>query len=268
MLHTGGRVATTTRKAARLRRGVPVLMYHLVSDEVPPSFDGYTVTPSQFAAQVRALSRLGARSISPEELRVAHQEGRRLPRRSVVITFDDGFRDCLRHAAPVLQEAGFRATMYVVAGLLGKTSRWLRREGLEHLPLISSGEARELEQAGIDCQSHSFSHPRLAELSTTDITRELSLSRRVLEDELGHAVRHLAYPHGSHDARVRAEAAEAGYLTGFTTRPGKAVSYDDVLALPRVKVEGRRGSPDFLARLATGRDARYPLRLLTGRSEG
>ena len=186
MLHTGGRVATTTRKAARLRRGVPVLMYHLVSDEVPPSFDGYTVTPAQFAAQVRTLSRLGARSISPEELRVAHQEGRRLPPRSVVITFDDGFRDCLRHAAPVLHEAGFRATMYVVAGLLGKTSRWLRPEGLEHLPLISSADARELEQAGIDCQSHSFSHPRLAELGTGDITRELCLSRRVLEDELGH----------------------------------------------------------------------------------
>jgi peptidoglycan/xylan/chitin deacetylase (PgdA/CDA1 family) len=243
-------------------------MYHLVSDEVRPSFDGYTVTPTQFAAQVRTLSRLGACSISPEDLRAAHQEGRSLPPRPVVITFDDGFRDCLRHAAPVLHEAGLRATMYVVAGLLGKTSRWLAPEGLTHLPLISSAEARELEQAGIECQSHSLSHPRLAELDTADITRELSLSRSVLEDELGHPVRHLAYPHGSYDARVQAEAREAGYLTGCTTRPGKAVAYDDVLAVPRVKVDGRRGSADFLARLTTGRDARYPLRLLTGRSEG
>jgi peptidoglycan/xylan/chitin deacetylase (PgdA/CDA1 family) len=268
MLHTGGRVAAATRKAARLRRGVPVLMYHLVSDEVPPSFDGYTVTPSQFAAQVRALTRLGASSISPDELRVAHQDGRSLPPRPVVITFDDGFRDCLRHAAPLLHEAGLRATMYLVAGLLGRTSRWLAPEGLEHLPLISAAEARELEQAGIECQSHSFSHPRLADLRTADVTRELLQSRRVLEDELGHPVRHLAYPHGSYDPRVKAEAREAGYLTGYTTRPGKAMSYDDVLAVPRVKVDGRRGSADFMARLTTGRDARYPLRLLAGTSEG
>jgi peptidoglycan/xylan/chitin deacetylase (PgdA/CDA1 family) len=261
-------VTATMRKAARLRRGVPVLMYHLVSDEVPRSFAGYTVTPSQFAAQVRALTRLGVSSISPEDLRDAQQHGRPLPPRPVVITFDDGFRDCLRHAAPLLHEAGLRATMYVVAGLLGKTSRWLAPEGLQNLPLVSSHEARELEQAGVVCQSHSFSHPRLAELSNADIARELSLSRRVLEDELGHPVRHLAYPHGSYDGRVTAEAREAGYLTGYTTRPGKAVSADDVLAVPRVKVDGRRGSADFLARLTTGRDARYPLRLLAGTSEG
>src|SRR3954454_4070717 len=198
MLHTGGRGAGATRENARLRRGVPVLMYHLVSDEVPPSFDGYTVTPSRFAAQVRALTRLGASSISPDELRAEHHDGRSLPPRPVVITFDDGFRDCLRNAAPLLQEVGLRATMYVVAGLLGRTSRWLAPEGLEHLPLISSAEARELEQAGIECQSHSLSHPRLAQLSTADVTRELSHSRDVLEDELGHPIRHLAYPHGSY----------------------------------------------------------------------
>jgi peptidoglycan/xylan/chitin deacetylase (PgdA/CDA1 family) len=243
-------------------------MYHLVSDDVPGSFGGYTVTPAQFAGQVRALRRLGVTSISPEDLRVAHLDGRPLPARAVVITFDDGFRDCLRHAAPVLHDAGLRATMYVVAGLLGKTSRWLQREGLDHLPLISSAEARELEQAGIECQSHSFSHPRLAELDTADITRELTSSRAVLEDELGHPVRDLAYPHGSYDDRVIAEAREAGYLSGCTTRPGKALPYDDVLAVPRVKVDGRGGSVDFLARVTTGRDARYPLRLLTGTSEG
>ena len=272
MLHTGGRVAATTRKAARLRRGVPVLMYHLVSDDAPispaASWAGYTVTPSQFAAQVRALVRIGVTSISPEDLRVAHQDGGPLPPRPVVITFDDGFRDCLRHAAPVLHDAGLRATMYVVAGLLGKTSRWLAPEGLENLPLVSSAEAGELEQAGVECQSHSFSHPRLAGLPTADITRELSRSREVLEDGLGHPVRHLAYPHGSYDGRVVAEAREAGYLTGCSTRPGKAVPDDDVLALPRVKVDGRGRSVDFLARLTTGRDARYPLRLLTGTSEG
>src|SRR4051812_9732838 len=259
MLHTGGRIAAATRKTPPPRRGVPVLMYHPVSDMVAPSFAGYTVTPSQFAAQVRALTRLGASSISPEELRAAHLDGRALPRRPVVITFDDGFRDCLRHAAPVLHAAGLRATMYVVAGLLGGTSRWMAPEGLD-LPLVTSSQARELEQAGIECQSHSLTHKRLAELESPEIARELSVSRRVLEDELGHEVRHLAYPHGSFDQRVTAAAAEAGYLSAFSTRTGKALAHDDMLALPRVNVDGRERPINFLARLATGRHLGYPVR--------
>ena len=259
MLHTGGHIAAATRKMARVRHGVPILMYHLVSDDVPTGFRKYTVTPRQFGGHVRTLTKLGCQSISPDELWAARHLGHPLPRRPVVITFDDGFRDCLRHAAPVLHAAGLRATMYVVAGLLGGTSRWMAPEGLD-LPLVTSNQARELEQAGIECQSHSLTHKRLAELESPEIARELSVSRRVLEDELGHEVRHLAYPHGSFDERVTAAAAEAGYLSAFSTRTGKALAHDDMLALPRVNVDGRERPINFLARLATGRHLGYPVR--------
>lgn len=251
------------RKSARLFRGVPILMYHLVSDDAPASFRSYTVTPRQFASQVRTLSRLGFESITPDELLSWHQGGRRHPRRPVLITFDDGFRDCLRHAAPVLHGAGFGATMYVVAGLLGRTSRWLAGEGVD-IPLVSAAEARDLEQAGVHCQSHALTHARLASLETADVTRELRVSRSILEEALGHPVRHLAYPHGSFDGRVQAEAAEAGYLSACSTLPSKAIPLDDVLAMPRVKVDGRDGSGDFLSRLVIGKDAGFPLRRFTG----
>jgi peptidoglycan/xylan/chitin deacetylase (PgdA/CDA1 family) len=259
MVHPGGQIAVATRRIARVRHGVPVLMYHLVSEDVPFGFRRYTVTPRQFGGHVRTLTRLGCQSISPGELWAAHHLGRPLPPRPVVITFDDGFQDCLRHAAPVLYAAGLRATMYVVAGLLGGTSRWMAPEGLD-LPLVTSAQARELEQAGIECQSHALTHKRLAELEASEIAHELSVSRRVLEDELGHEVRHLAYPHGSLDERVTAAAGEAGYLSAFTTRPGKVLPNDDALALPRVNVDGREGPIDFLARLTTGRHLGHPVR--------
>lgn len=258
MLHRRARVAAT-RKVARVRHGVPILMYHLVSDDVPSTFRSYTVTPRQFASHVKTLTRLGYQSVSPEELLAAHQQVRPLPARPVVITFDDGFRDCLRHAAPALHQAGLSATMYLVAGLLGKTSRWLAPEGLD-LPLVNVAEARELEQAGVQCQSHSLTHPMLGRLETADIARELSLSRAILEQELGHEVHHLAYPHGSFDERVQAKAREAGYLSAYSTQPGKVLPNDDVLAMPRVKVDGRAGRADFLARLVTGRHVGHPVR--------
>ena len=256
----GALLAEAGRKAVRVRHGVPVLMYHLVSDDVPPAFRKYTVTPARFRHQVATLVRLGVTAISPDDLLAARQGRRRLPHRPVVITFDDGFRDCLRHAAPVLHAAGLTATMYVVAGLLGSTSRWMHRpEGLD-LPLVSLAEARELEQAGIECQSHALTHPRLVPLDRAATAHELDTSRQVLQDALGHEVRHLAYPYGSFDERVQAQAREAGYRTAFTTQPGKTLPVDDAWAMPRVKVDGTERSGDFVARLLTGRHLGHPLR--------
>lgn len=260
MVQTGALVARAGRKATRLRHGVPVLMYHLVSDEVPATFRKYTVTPERFRRQVATLVRLRCSSVSPAELLAAHRGEARLPPRPVVITFDDGFRDCLRHAAPVLHDAGLTATMYVVGGLLGGTSRWMREpEGLD-LPLVSASEARELEQAGVRCESHGLTHARLARLTPDEVERELTQSRDVLEDALGHEIRHLAYPHGSYDDRVVDAVRDAGYLTAVTTQPGKVLPVDDRLSLPRVKVDGRERPVDFFTRLVTGRHLGHPLR--------
>lgn len=265
MVHTGAVGHGAVRRLRRLAGGVPILMYHLVSDRAPATFHSYTVSPAAFRRQVATITRLGFRSVTMDDLATARAGGSRLPRRPVVITFDDGFRDCLRYAAPVLHDAGLTATMYVVAGLLGDTSRWMAAQGVD-LPLLTRTELMDLEQAGVRCESHALTHPRLASLSTSKVSHELTASRRVLEDALGRPVRHLAYPHGSQDARVRAAAREAGYVSACTTRPGKALPEDDDFALPRAKVDGRDGTTDFVSRLLTSKESGYAMRRLTGRT--
>ena len=265
MLQGGTLGGSVSAKVRRLSGGVPIVMYHLVSPDRPSAFHSYSVTAADFRAQVGMLTRLRCTAVSPDDLFAAQLSGRPLPKRAVLITFDDGFEDCLRHAAPALHEAGFQATMYVVAGLLASTSRWMADLGLD-LPLVSAAQVRELEQAGVRCESHSVTHPRLASLSRESIREELCRSRATLEDLTGHTVRHLAYPHGSYDGRVRGEALAAGYQTAYTTRPGKAVLSDDPLAMPRVKVDGRDGRRDFLARLVTGHEAGYAARRIRGRT--
>ncbi|MBA2560876.1 MAG: polysaccharide deacetylase family protein [Propionibacteriales bacterium] len=259
--------AAVVRRLKRIAHGVPILMYHLVADDAPASFVKYSVTPRRFAQQVTLLAQLGYQSVDLDDLLAARNGLLTLPKRPVVITFDDGYRDCLRHAAPVLHAAGLGATMYLVAGLLGGGSRWMAPQGLD-LPLVSAAEARELEQAGVKCQSHALSHSRLATLDNRDISRELDESRRILEDALGHQVRHIAYPHGSYDERVQAAARESGYLSACSTRPAKALFGDDVWALPRVIVDGRDHVGDFVSRLVTSKDAWYYPRRLSGRSRG
>ena len=173
-------------------------------------------------------------------------------KKPVIVTFDDGFQDCVDHAVPILLEYGFTATFFLVAGLVGGRSRWLARErGLDY-PLFDWPAARALIDAGFDCGAHSMTHPRLADLAPDACRRELRDSRAMLEDKLGRSVRHLAYPFGSVSATVREIAAECGYVSGCTVQPGVALTEDDLFALKRLHVIAAEGPEVFADRLREG----------------
>src|SRR5205807_195968 len=106
------------------------------------------------------------------------------------------------------------------------------------------------------CASHTLTHPRLATLSEAACRQELRHSRALLEHELGHPVRDLAYPFGSFDERVRASAREAGYRSACSERLGRSGPTDDPLALRRIRVRGEDSLLDFVWRLHTGSSAR------------
>jgi peptidoglycan/xylan/chitin deacetylase (PgdA/CDA1 family) len=239
---------------------IPILMYHQLARQPLEAFCRYTVTARAFAAQMRWLRGNGYATVDPQRL-VDWRAGRAsLPPRPVMITFDDGFRDSLGHALPVLDRLGLTAIFYLPAGLIGQTSRWDREEvGLE-MPLLDWSDARALEAAGLHCGAHGLTHSRLATLSASACLQELVEARRLLEERLGHDVTHMAYPFGSTDERVRAMVAEAGYTSACSTRVGLASFDADLLALPRVPVLGQDSLADFACRLRTGLTLRQILR--------
>jgi peptidoglycan/xylan/chitin deacetylase (PgdA/CDA1 family) len=237
-------------------------MYHLVTPRPPANFEKYAVRPSEFARQVRWLRLAGYRPVGIEELLAHRAAAAPLPKRAVVITFDDGYLDCLRYAVPILSAYRFVAVFYLVSGLLGKTSRWLLEERGINLPLLDLPAARELAATGFQIGSHSVSHPHLTTLPADGCREELCASREALEDGLGLAVEHLAYPYGDFDARVRTMAAEAGYRTACGVRAGLARPGDDLLSLPRVPVSGGDRLFDFACRLVR---ASRPIDLLRGK---
>jgi peptidoglycan/xylan/chitin deacetylase (PgdA/CDA1 family) len=242
------------RSRSKLVSGVevPVLMYHEVSPSPHPAFRRYTVTVRDFTRQMRWLAAFGYQPIDMDALVRARQGGASLPRRPVVITFDDGFQGCADYAVPVLRAHGFTAVFYLVAGLMGATSRWLRPELGMELALMSWDTARSLAAEGFRCGAHSLTHPRLAGLDAASLGPELVDARRRIEDELSQPVVHLAYPYGAFDQAVQAAAAEAGYVTACSTRPGRSGADDDLLALHRVTVYGHDSLLDFAWRLRTG----------------
>ncbi|MFL5575972.1 MAG: polysaccharide deacetylase family protein [Gemmatimonadaceae bacterium] len=237
----------------RTARRVPILMYHQLSPRPVESFRRWTVAPRAFAAQMRWLAQAGYETVGLDALARHRTDGAPLPPRAVVITFDDGYREGMEHALPVLRAWGFTATFFLVAGLMGDTSHWTRAPHGFELPLIGWGAARELQAAGFACGAHTVTHPRLAELPDAVCREELQRSRWLLENALGRAVVHVAYPFGSYDERVRRMAAEAGYRTACSMRADLSRPHDDLLALPRVEVSGFDSLTDFIFRLRTAR---------------
>lgn len=214
---------------------VQILMYHRIGHfpkRMPSHRAQYCHLP-RFKAQMSMLKHLGCNVVSLDAAARGLRGETPLPPRPVVLTFDDGYLDFLELAAPVLLEHGYTATVYAVAGLLGKTAAWVAPEGLEAAPLMSASQLREIDALGFSVGSHTVTHPRLARIETAQIARELTDSKHMLEDALGKRVDHFCYPYGSHDIRAVEAAANAGYVTGTTCQRAPATPRDDLLTLPR-----------------------------------
>lgn len=234
-----------------MKSAVPILMYHQIAPEAPAAFRKYNVTPGDFRRQMGWLRRSGYNAVSMDDLAAARQGSSELPPRAIVITFDDGFEACIQHAVPILQEFGFTAIFYLVAGLIGRESAWLQAERGCSFPLADWTSVRELMAAGFQCGAHTMSHPRLTQLPSNECLAELRKGKRLLEDSLGTAIRHFAYPFGDYDARVRGLAREAGFETACSVQIGLSEPNDDLMALHRVPINGSEGLLDFTSRVRT-----------------
>lgn len=239
---------------------IHILMYHRVGHfpHRMPSHRGQYCHLPCFKAQMAMLKRFGYSVIGLDEAVAGLRGQKPLPPRPVVLTFDDGYLDFLEHVAPVLLAHNYPATVYAVAGLLGKTNEWVIPEGLEPAPLMTAAQLREVQSMGFTVGSHTVSHPRLAQTETPQIADEMTISKKMLEDILGTPVDHFCYPYGSHDIRAVEAAAEAGYVTGTTCLRAVATPADDLLTLPRKPVSQGNGPLGVLWKLHAKNTARHP----------
>ncbi|MGN6608723.1 MAG: polysaccharide deacetylase family protein [Jatrophihabitans sp.] len=242
------------------RPGLAVLMYHSVA---PGRADRYTVPPRRLRRHLTVLRVLGRRVIDLEQAVAALQSGRPVPRRSVALTFDDGYVDNLDHAAPVLARKRAPATLFAVAGLIGRDNAWDRSAGTAPKPLLDRAQLRRLDAAGFRVQSHAMTHRDLTRLEQAELQHELRESRNVLEATLGREVRLLAYPYGAHDAAVEAAARDAGYTAAFAVHAGFNDVGTDRWAYRRIAIDGTDGAIRFGAKLLLGQ---APFRRLLARA--
>ncbi len=210
-----------------------ILCYH----SVEPAWESpLAVTPTDFDRHCAWLSR--RRRLLPLRDAVERVDGAgMLPRGTAAVTLDDGFEALHEHALPVILRYRVPATVFLVAQTLtasGRTVDWVRTPPPWPLRTLSLDQVLEMQDAGVDFQSHSWAHFDLPELESQACVEDLRRSRELLEDLLKRSVRLLAYPRGLHDGKVRRAAEQAGYTHALALPEGpeKPSRY----AIPRVGI--------------------------------
>ncbi|MCL4693523.1 MAG: polysaccharide deacetylase family protein [Candidatus Hydrogenedentes bacterium] len=221
--------------------GSRILMYHSVGRREHEM----NVRPEEFREQMAWLAEHG----TPISLRDA-MEGRP----GVAVTFDDGYLDNLTEAAPVLNEFGIPATVYVVAGRLGG---FLDHDAPEEAAqLMTWDQVRELESMGITIGAHTLTHARLSKCSESVQRDEIVGCARLMEDQLQHPIESFAYPFGTsadYNECSRGLVRDGGFRCACSARYGVNVpSRVDPWALRRIWID-RTDSMAVFRRKVLGR---------------
>lgn len=209
--------------------GAIALMYHSVTPGTGTPRWRYAVSMRRFRAQLDLLQSQGWHTHRLDELRA-----KPLPARSVVITFDDGYRDNFA-AFNELARRNMTASWFIVSGDIGLNAGWQDPDSPK-LPLLETAQLREMHAAGMEIGSHSHTHCPLTECDDETLAVELARSKDTLEAMLNASITSLAYPYGLYDDRVVEATRAAGYCAAGTTRSGWAMRDDDPMRIRRLSV--------------------------------
>ena len=235
-----------------------ILMYHHAG--APPAGarkKRLYVDADRLAAQVRLLQHRGYRFTTVSDAQVSRTGP------TACVTFDDGYRDALEVALPVLRPLGAPATLYVVTEDIGRRGiMWPEEQpGVVPADLADWDELRTLAAAGWEIGSHAHRHLRLARRSKDEQRALIDDSFRTLAAQLGDAPRSFAYPYGSYGAETAQLVRAAGFTSAVTTRRGRVQPGDDPFQLRRVNMFGHRGVDRWQSiKLLLAARGLYPLR--------
>lgn len=228
-----------------MKQAIPILVYHSVDTKCSSAYRRWMVLPGEFNAHMGVLADNDYQPMTISSLAARLREGVPLPRRAIAITFDDGLSDFMTDALPVLRRYGFPATLYVVSGYVGKSSRWLAPLGEGARAMLNWQELRDISEAGIEIGAHSVHHPQLDILTLAKASQEIVGSKRALEDGLGREVPSFAYPHGYFTRTTQSIVRGAGFTSACRVRHALASETEDLFALSRIVMTSATSAGDL-----------------------
>lgn len=225
---------------------IPILMYH----EIAPHTQGMDtvklsllVTPDEFTRQMQYLKDNSFTTVTLDDWMAARAGQATLPKKPVILTFDDGRLGVYQNAFPVLKLNGQKAILFLISSEVGRVVKGY----------LDWSMAKEMQDTGlITFGSHTVHHAVLPPLTTQHAVMELSYSKMIIQRNTGRRCDYFCYPHGKYDARVAKLVGAAGYRAATSELPGWSRVADNPYELRRVRVDGRDTMADFRAKLAPG----------------
>jgi peptidoglycan/xylan/chitin deacetylase (PgdA/CDA1 family) len=204
-----------------------ILAYHHVADDTPPST---SISPAQFRRHLEYLRDNGFTVIGLDTLISSLRDGRQLPDRAVVISFDDGYISIYEQAFPMLQAFDYPFSLFLSTEPIDSGQR----------NYMSWQQIREMSDAGVVIGNHMIDHPYMLEGKQGEsnqqrlqrLRQELLQAEQTILKETGQSHRYLAYPYGEYDRPIKAMLSELGFV-GLAQNSGAVSSHSDFQALPR-----------------------------------
>jgi peptidoglycan/xylan/chitin deacetylase (PgdA/CDA1 family) len=219
------------------RRWPQVLCFHKISSRF--CWEGTWTTPGIFFACIDTLRDSGYRFVGLEEyLESANPACGGEPRESdaagtLLLTFDDGYRELYDVVLPGLEERGVPLHVFVVTDYVGRNNDWDLSLGRRPFPHLGWPEIEDMARRGVTFGSHGASHGDFTAMGEVEIREELDRSKSVLESRLGRPVRSVSWPFGRCDERAKNAAREAGYDAAFSLYPPHHNTVFDPFAIRR-----------------------------------
>lgn len=217
---------------------VPILLYHRIDTDNSI----LSTSPEVFRTHMQYLSERGWRSLSLDEFTFYAWSGKKLPSRSFLITFDDGYESLFRAGAEILKEFNFKATCFLCTSFIREPASPIDLNGLNIDCFLSWDQVRSLEQSGfITFQSHTHTHQNFADLSLSELENDLDSAQSVLSSELNltrHNFQHLAWPWGKSQEAWRQVAKRCGLRYQYTVERQTYLRESSQLNMPRTCYDG------------------------------
>lgn len=224
---------------------VPILVYHRVPKDAAQR-DSWALPLDDFREQMAYLARNTIAVCTLDAFWEAYRTHRPLAQKSVVLTFDDGYAATCENVESVLDQYNYPATLFLTTGVIGQRDPLnARNEGV-----LTWEQVRALRRLRVE--AHTVTHPRLSRLDVPDVQREVRACKGILEDALGRAINHFAYPYGGYTQMVRAEVCNAGYESAYAAHIGPATFHDHPFQFHRILLDGHTPLDVFARRVQSG----------------
>jgi peptidoglycan/xylan/chitin deacetylase (PgdA/CDA1 family) len=206
--------------------GVIVLCYHNVSDK---GGNLYTISPEEFENQIKYMIEKGYTSITIDDLYDYYFNGKSIPKKSVLITFDDGLKGVYEFAYPILKKYGFKATFFVIVSRVGRVSSYVDWDNLKEM--VNSG-VFSIGSHTFDSHRTHISNGKFVSIISQKrddedfenfknrVVEDLKKSKEEIEKNIQKKTISFAYPYGEYSKDTVEFLKESGFIFGFTTYKG------------------------------------------------